>query len=163
MKTELFQVKKESYNGNYEDHLFEQYKSYVEGMEKVSDKRDKANNLYILINTGILSLIGAILSEKFILFNSDIIIFISIAGIAISYLFWHLINSYKQLNTAKFKVIHKIEERLPLSLYKYEWVECLEEGKNKEVYYPFSHIELIIPWVFSALYFFLIIYKLVEC
>lgn len=163
MKTELFQIKKELYNGNYEDHLFDQYKSYVEGMEKVSDKRDKANNLFILINTGILSLIGAILSEKFTLFNSDIIIFISIAGIAISYLFWHLINSYKQLNTAKFKVIHEIEERLPLALYKYEWVECLKEGKNKEVYYPFSHIELIIPWVFAILYFVLIIYKFIEC
>lgn len=163
MKVKLFQVNKESYNGDYNQHLFEQYKFYVDGMEKVSEKRDKANNLYILINTAMLSLIGAILSEKFNLFNSNIIIFISLTGIAISYLFWHLINSYKQLNTAKFKIIHEIEEKLPLSLYKYEWVECLEEGKNKEVYYPFSHIELIIPWVFSVLYFVIFIYKLLLC
>jgi len=55
------------------------------------------------------------------------------------------------LNTGKFKVLHKIESKLPLAIYEYEW-EVLEEGKNKKVYYPFSHIELLIPWLFGIIY-----------
>jgi len=60
---------------------------------------------------------------------------------------FNLIRSYKQLNTAKFKVLHEIEEKLVMNLHKYEW-EILEEGKNYKVYYPFSHIEMLIPWIF---------------
>ena len=77
--------------------------------------------------------------------------------ISICIIFWYLIRSYKQLNIGKFVVIHKIEESLPLALYKYEW-EILGEGKDKNKYYPFSHIELWIPWIFGILYFTLGIY-----
>jgi len=68
-----------------------------------------------------------------------------------------LIRSYKQLNAGKFEVIHEIEKRLPLALYKYEW-EILGEGKDKNKYYPFSHIELWIPWVFGIIYAVLGVY-----
>jgi len=64
---------------------------------------------------------------------------------------WFLLRSYKQLNTGKFKVIHEIEKKLPLALYDFEW-KILDEGKNRNTYFPFSHIEMIIPWVFGAVY-----------
>ena len=66
------------------------------------------------------------------------------AGIIICVIFWCLIRSYKQLNTAKFALIHEIEKHLPLALYKYEW-KILGEGKDVSKYYPFSHIELAVP------------------
>jgi len=47
--------------------------------------------------------------------------------------------------------LHKIESKLPLIIYEYEW-KILEEGKNKKVYYPFSHIKLLIPWLFEIIY-----------
>ncbi|MCX6785328.1 MAG: hypothetical protein NTZ18_00560 [Candidatus Komeilibacteria bacterium] len=75
-------------------------------------------------------------------------------GISICIIFWYLIRSYKQLNTGKFSVIHKIEERLPLTLYKYEW-EVLGNGKDKNKYYPFSHIELCIPIILGVIYLIL--------
>jgi len=56
------------------------------------------------------------------------------------------------MNSGKFKVIRQIEQNLPLALYDYEW-KILGEGKNKKVYYSFSHIELLIPWVFGIIYF----------
>ena len=62
-----------------------------------------------------------------------------------------------QLNTAKFAVLHKIEAQLPLAIYKYEW-EILKEGKDPRVYYPFSHIELLIPWIFGVIYIVLFFY-----
>lgn len=46
---------------------------------------------------------------------------LAIAGIALSVLWEALITSYRNLNTAKFAVIHKIEKRLPISPYEAEW------------------------------------------
>ncbi len=53
-------------------------------------------------------------------------------------------------------MIHLVEKRLPLSLYETEW-EILEKGKNKDNYWPFSHIELIVPKIFIVTYFLLFI------
>jgi len=55
------------------------------------------------------------------------------------------------LNTGKFKVIHEIERQLPASIYDYEW-KILGEGKSRKLYFPFSHIEMVIPWIFGIVY-----------
>jgi hypothetical protein len=44
-----------------------------------------------------------------------------------------------------------MEQKLPISIYDYEW-KILGEGKNKKLYFPFSHIEMVIPWVFGIIY-----------
>jgi len=150
----LFVVDERAYGEKYRDHLFEQYKLYIESIEKTSDRRQYANNYFITINTAIISLIG--LSFQINLFENlpGIRSILALIGIFICIIFWYLIRSYKQLNTGKFSVIHKIEERLPLTLYKYEW-EVLGNGKDKNKYYPFSHIELWIPIILAVIYFIL--------
>ena len=67
------------------------------------------------------------------------------------YLWYRIIVSYKGLNGGKFKVIHAIEARLPLALYDTEW-EMLGRGEKKEIYWPFTHIEMIVPWIFITIY-----------
>lgn len=76
---------------------------------------------------------------------------LAIAGIALSYLWYRLIRSYRDLNSAKFKVIHAIEKRLPLSPYDAKW-EAMECGENPKLYKPVTHIEICVPWVFFALH-----------
>jgi hypothetical protein len=49
-----------------------------------------------------------------------------------------------------------IEERLPLALYDTEW-EALGRGKDKKKYWPFSHIEQYVPWIFVGLYAILLL------
>ncbi len=154
MKTKLFQKPEKEYGNNYKSHLFEQYKLYIQSAEKISDRRQNANNYFITINTALISFLG--LSFQIKLLN-DLDWFkplFAILGIIICIIFWFLLRSYKQLNSGKFKVIHEIEKNLPLALYDYEW-KILGEGKNKKLYYPFSHIELLIPWVFGFIYFIL--------
>lgn len=160
MAEELFSKTEKDYGDIYEDHLFEQYKLYVESIEKTSDRRQQANNYFLTINTALISLIG--LSFQFKIFENVnwIKALLAIVGIIICIVFWFLIRSYKQLNTGKFKVIHEVEKVLPLALYKYEW-EILGKGKDKSKYYPFSHIELLIPWVFGLIYTALGIYFIV--
>lgn len=160
MLDDLFSKSEKDYGDKYKDHLFEQYKLYIESIEKTSDRRQQANNYFLTINTALISLIG--LSFQFKIFENVnwIKALLAIVGIIICIVFWFLIRSYKQLNTGKFKVIHEIEKFLPLSLYKYEW-EILGRGEDKSKYYPFSHIELLIPWIFGLIYTVLGIYFIV--
>jgi hypothetical protein len=55
------------------------------------------------------------------------------------------------LNSAKFKVIHEFEQYLPMRPYDTEW-EYVERGKNKKLYYPFTHIEKKVPYIFLFIY-----------
>lgn len=155
----LFAKNEKDYGDDYKNHLFEQYKLYVEGIEKTSDRRQNANNYFITINTALISFIGLSFQIKIFENTAWIKFVLAFVGIIICFIFWYLIRSYRQLNTGKFAVIHKIEENLPLALYKYEW-EILGEGKDKSKYYPFSHIELLIPWVFGIIYALLGLYFL---
>lgn len=154
MASNLFSQVKEDYGDEYEKHLFEQYKLYIESAEKISDRRQNANNYFITINTALITLLGLSFQVNFLENLSWLRSLLAGVGIIICIIFWYLLRSYKQLNTGKFKVIHEIEQHLPLAVYDYEW-KILGEGKNKEIYYPFSHIELLIPWVFGVIYFIL--------
>jgi len=151
LMVDLLAKSEKEYGNDYKCHFFEQYKLYVESAEKISDRRQAVNNYFITINTALITLLGLSFQikafERIGIFRS----LIAFVGIIICVIFWFLLRSYKQLNTGKFKVIHEIEHHLPLALYDYEW-KILEEGKNRKVYYPFSHIELLIPWVFGFIY-----------
>lgn len=150
MAEELFSKNEKEYGDEYKRHLFEQYKIYVEGIEKTSDRRQQANNYFLTINTALISLIGLLFQFKIFESANWIKALLAIVGIIICIIFWFLIRSYRQLNTGKFKVIHEIEKILPMALYKYEW-EILGKGEDKSKYYLFSHIELLIPWVFGLI------------
>jgi len=151
MSSNLFSKTKESYGDEYEKHFFKQYQLYVESAEKISDRRQNANNYFITINTALITLLGLSFQVSFLENLSWVRALLTDVGIIICIIFWYLLRSYKQLNTGKFKVIHEIEQHLPLALYDYEW-KILGEGKDKKIYYPFSHIELLIPWVFGIIY-----------
>jgi hypothetical protein len=149
--SDLFSKNEKDYGNDYKEHLFEQYKLYVESIEKTSDRRQHANSYFITINTALISLIGLSFQIKVFENLSFVKSILALVGIIVCIVFWYLIRSYKQLNTGKFDVVHKIEEHLPLALYKYEW-EVLGKGEDNKKYYPFSHIELVIPWVFGIIY-----------
>lgn len=150
-KHQLFIAKEKEYGDQYRSHLFEQYKIFVESAEKISDRRQHANNYFITINTALISFIGLSFQIKILQDIGWALILLPFIGIAICVIFWYLLRSYKQINTGKFKVIHEIEQRLPLALYDYEW-EILDRGENPKVYYPFSHIELHLPKVLGIVY-----------
>ena len=150
----LFNSSESDYGQGYKDHLLAQYQLYVESMEKISDRRQNANNYFITINTVLISFIGILLQAKILTTFTWVMPLVAIVGIIICMIFWFLLRSYKQLNTGKFKVIHEIEKKLPIAIYDYEWTS-LGEGKKCSVYFPFSHIEMGIPWVFGIIYIIL--------
>jgi len=151
-------VPEADYGEKYKDHYLAQYLKYVDMADKISDRRSSANTFFLTVNTALVSAIGfANLSAggKAHFFHA----LMSAAGAILSYSWYRLIRSYKDLNTAKFGMIHKLEQRLPVRLCEAEW-EMVGKGKNRKLYLPFTHIEIYVPWLFFVLYLVLIVYVL---
>jgi hypothetical protein len=154
----LLSVPKETYGDNYNAHLLEQYKQYLNMADKISDRRSAANTFFLTINTGLLSAFGiANLSAQ----KASPLLFIvgGVAAIILSYSWYRLVRAYRDLNTAKFLVVHEIENHLPVRPFEAEW-EAVGRGNDKKLYYPFTHIENKVPFVFILLYMFVILYSI---
>ena len=115
--------------------------------DRISSRRATANSYFLSVNSAILAFIGYISSKD----SAEYLWLLAAGGLTLSILWETLIISYRNLNTAKFLVIHKIEKRLPISPYEAEW-EAIGRGKNKKLYRPLSHIEMGVPYVFMALH-----------
>lgn len=142
------------YGSKFKEHLLEQYKIYVETAERVSEKRQSANNFYLTLTSSIFALSSYL---SIIMINFWIIL-LSAIGIVISLVWIKNIISYKQLNTGKYQVIHKLEEHLPASLFKTEWNDYLEKGEGQK-YTKLTNIEKYVPEIFIILYSIIIVFS----
>lgn len=142
-------MQQDEYGPNYKAHLLEQYKLYVEMTDRISSRRQLANSFFLSINTAIIALISHINlgSES----GSSSFWLVSLAGMTLCFIWYKLVRSYKDLNDAKFKVIHEMEAKLPVSPYDSEW-EKVDKGKNSKLYLPFTKIEIYIPWIFFVIH-----------
>lgn len=137
----------------------EQYKLYLTMLDNISDRRQHANNFFLTVNTGVCAFIGYIFSKDAAMEFRSFFWFVPVAGILLSYFWYRLIRSYRDLNSAKFKVVHLMEKRLPLAPFHTEWL-ALGEAKDRKRYVPFTHLEIWVPRSFMLMYAFLIIYML---
>jgi hypothetical protein len=135
------------HNDKWYTHLLDQYKVYVEMADRISQRRATANTYFLTVNSGILAFVGYLTSKE----STSELWLIAVAGFTLCILWERLICSYRDLNTAKFKVIHLIEKRLPISPYEAEWV-AMGQGKNPSLYRPISHIERGVPYIFLILH-----------
>ena len=157
MSDKLFSKKKKDYGSQYDEHFFEQYKLYLQSAEKISDRRQQANNYFITINAALITFLG--LSFRFNDLESLVYVHLlfCLVGVVICVIFGYLIRSYKQLNTGKFQVIQEIERRLPITMYEREW-QLLGEGKDRKKYTPFSDVEILVPWAFGVIYMLTVLF-----
>jgi len=143
-------VSENEYGPLYRDHVLDIYKLYLGMTDRISDRREKANSFFLAVNTAII-----IVMSKGLLGDSEGLIalssLVSIAGVTICYIWHRMIRSYRQLNSAKFKVVHSIECQLPLRPFDAEW-EAVGRGDDPKLYIPFTHVEKWMPTVFAAMY-----------
>lgn len=141
---------------NAEQCLFEQYKLYVEMTDRISQRRTSANSFFITTNAALIT-IASWFQDDF----GKYLYVVSVIGIVVALFWFYTIRSYGQLNSVKFEVIHTIEKHLPMNLFSYEW-KHLGDGKSYKKYWPLSHIERIIPFVFIVLYLALSLFVLLK-
>ncbi len=149
----LMGADKVKYGSEYEKHLFEQYKLYVEMADRISARRALANTFFIGVHTALITAFTVLLKEG-ILARSAMGYLPFLAVWMLCYVWWRIVKSYRQLNSGKFKVVHEIEDMLPLAPYAAEWV-ALGEGKDENLYLPLTHVENWVPVTFGLLYLLL--------
>ncbi len=138
---------RETYGETYAADLFAQYKLYVDSAQQISAARVTSNNFLLTVNAFLVTLSGFQATT----WNQGWwAALIPVAGILVSLTWFHIITSYRDLNTAKFKVIHTLEEHLPAALFRYEWQEVKQ--RRGPVYKPLSHLEQLVPIIFILLY-----------
>ena len=124
---------KENYSSEFKTHILEQYKLYVEMADRVSSRRVQITSFYTSILSALLALLSITSNKEFFQGpQSFVFLTVAILGLCLCLAWAANINSYKQLNSLKFKVIHEMEIYLPFPCYSREW-KILKEDKNRHV------------------------------
>lgn len=127
-----------------EEHSFEQYKLAVEMADRISARRGLANTFFLTANAGLVALLG----------NQSVADPVGWAGVAFSVAWWVLLKSYRDLSTAKWKVITTMEGNLPVKPFTEEW-ELLKKDRVpwwRPRYAELSTVEQLAPVVFVVLF-----------
>lgn len=147
----LHTARPEEYGEDYHEHLLRQYELYANSINIVSDLKHKVNSYFLGIHTILITAVGISVTKDFILYPNTWHIVIPIIGIFLSIVWWYTSRSYKEINRVKFKILHCIEERLPLAPF---WIEyrIVKENGGRPRRYPSSYVEPIVPWAFVIFY-----------
>lgn len=132
--------------------LLEEYKLLLQTSESLILRRQAMNTFFLTANGVLISMLGIITGAK-IESNYLYIYYCAFAlvGILLCLSWKSLLVSYGQLNTGKFEVLNRLEQFLPVSIFRAEWI-ALGEGKNKKKYRSFTKSEKRIPRLFLILY-----------
>lgn len=136
------------------ERMFEQYKMYKSETENLVNTRQNVSNLFLLMNGGLLTLIGVALTagSKNQPFQSVLpVLFISsLTGILMSKAWIDMVSHYKDVNRAKQRLINAVEENLPLQLNATEYYDIMKDPLKKGRYKSFE--ETIIPNTIHAIW-----------
>ena len=153
--------KQAEYGDKFYEHLLEQYKLYVEMADRVSSRRAQTNRFYISLLSILLALLSIVAGiGAFSRILNIILLAVAILGILLCVLWWINIRSYRQLNSAKFQIIHEMEQHLPIAAYDKEW-ELLGRGKESGKYLQLTRVEQWVPFVLTIPYLLLLIYSVI--
>lgn len=130
------------------------YMLAVEMADRVSARRGAANQFYLSLETLIL---GTPLVAQY-LGNSDSahperLTALGSAGILVAIVWWLQLRSYRDLNSAKFKVINEMESRhFDDKIFLLEWQELKKDPVTKwrKRYAELGTVERFVPWLFAA-------------
>jgi hypothetical protein len=137
--------------GEPAEAALEQYRIYLDHLDKLADRRQSANSFFVTLNTGLCALLAFLFSKDTAPEIRPFSIAIPIVGILLSSFWSSLVKSYRQLSTGKFDVVHQMEGFLPFAPYRAEWA-ILGRGKDSSTYRPLTHIEVWVPRLFIVLY-----------
>ena len=143
--------------------LLEIYKLHAELADRVSQRREGANRLFVSLLTGTLIFLAALLrygAETIPV--GAVVTAIGIFGISLAVAWYVIVRSYRQLNSGKFAALHELEEKLAYPFFQREW-ELLEGGKSISRYWKLTVVETFLPMIFALLYLALIIIFFVIC
>jgi hypothetical protein len=155
---------KQIYGDKYQDHLLEQYKLCIEMMDRTTTRRNQTNSFYTSLLSSLLAILAIATNKDVaqfqnIKFQAIAFLAVSILGILLCIIWYINIQSYKQLNSSKFKVISELEKQLPFACYNKEW-EFLKNDSRYKGYLTQTSVERIVPFILAIPYAGLLLYAL---
>ncbi len=150
-------MRPEEYGEKFSDHFLEQYKLYVEMADRISQRREQSNRFYVALLTSLAALL--VILARFGLdtendaggFLKAVILAIGALGSVLAIIWFVNIKSYRQLNTAKFQIINRMEKQLPFAGYSDEW-ELLRPKSGPSRYFQLTRVEQFVPLAVFALF-----------
>jgi hypothetical protein len=154
------------------DTVLELYKTAVEMADRTSARRAGANSFFLTLNTALAAVVGIVSSARkppphgnLPTFDAYGLVLTAVAGIVLSLTWRALLRYYRRLNGAKFDVINKLEERLPVKPYTDEWAILHPPSKAGETPTRWTRwwrkkvkhreatvVEQVVPLVFVVIY-----------
>ena len=131
--------------------LLEIYKIHANLADRVSQRREGANRIYVCLLAGLGVFAGALLwFGDGNGYSKPILVSAGVVGALLSVSWFVVIRSYRQLNSGKFLALHELEEKLAYPFFKREW-ELLDEGKKLSRYWKLTNVETGLPLIFFIL------------
>ena len=135
--------------------LFEQYRILVETSQSLVSRRQGVNTFFLSVNSITLTVAALLLRDGSPdRFEALALTGLGFAGAVLCWSWHRLIQSYGQLNTGKYAVIHALERRLPARVFTAEWAFLTRE------YVPFTGTWSWPPRVFGVLQVLLLVFGL---
>lgn len=151
MAPDSFSRTRADYGDEFNSHVLDQYKVFVETEERLVSRRQEENRFFLSVNSLLLALLGFLIREGVDGGAAAVAVgILGIAGLGLCYAWWSIITSYEKLNRAKFEIIDQFERQVPVRMFGAEW----EVARGPEINYePFTKIERRVPFIFGALNF----------
>lgn len=143
--------------------LLEIYKLHAELADRVSQRREGANRLYVSLLTGLFVFLAAMVrygAEAVSVWVGSLAA--GVLGLVLSVSWYIVIRSYRQLNTGKFEVLGDLEDKLAFPFFRREW-KVLEAGENRSRYWKLTVVETFLPVLFGVVSLALVAISLVGC
>ena len=148
-----------------EPHVVELYKLAVEMADRASARRATANSFFFTVQAGLAVALGAFAINTGTTDNPSpdrfVLTLAALGGVFIAASWWLLLRSYRDLNSAKFKVIGRIEqEHMTIQLFNNEWQHLKKDPIKRwqPRYAEQGQVERVVPLVFLVMYATLALY-----
>ena len=145
-----------------QNERLEIYKLHTELADRVSQRREGANRLYVSLLVGLVVFLAALLRfgigdapERLVLCT------VGVFGALLSVSWFVVIQSYRQLNREKIRVLHELEKQLVYQFFTLEW-DPKAEGKKSNRYRKLTDVEVTLPVIFGVMFVGLIVYSLLQ-
>jgi hypothetical protein len=134
----------------YQATILEQYKLCVEMADRISARRALANAFFLTLNSLVITSLSA--GRTALAHSPRGWLALGLAAVLAQCGIWILLLSYRQLNSAKFRVIAALEQHLPAAPFsRAEW-QSLGSGRDWRTHLPLTRIERWLPLLFATGY-----------
>ena len=142
-----------------QDRLLEIYKLHAELADRVSQRREGANRLYVSLHVGLVVFLAALMRFGFGDTPERLVVgAVGGVGVLLSISWFAIIRSYRQLNSEKFRVLHDLEKQLPFQFFVLEW-DPQRKGRKSNRYWKLTQVEVTLPVIFCGMFLALIVYS----